>query len=356
MSPLDRLRELIEAHTPESGPNLTAFPGLIFYRGECRTDPRRGEADSLALALVVQGSKKVRVGSMELEYGPGQVLVLTRSLSFDTWVTKASRTKPYLSMYQSIAPNLVAETLIELSAGVSDGSGTAPGSRSGAVSKSSGSSSGSRSSGSRSSGSRSSSRSGSRAGSDTGSAPGANASSSSVTQTHPDEVYVTDADADLLGAAVRLVRTLDDPTERSVLAPLVLREIVFRLLRSDAAAGLRRTAGNGDDDLRIREAMRYMEAHAKERLTVLRVARAVAMSPSHFAHRFRDVARVTPMQYLKHVRLREARLLLLEEGARAAEAGKRVGYRSPAHFSRDFVQAFGVAPSRYAERFRSGGG
>lgn len=177
-----------------------------------------------------------------------------------------------------------------------------------------------------------------------------------MTQTHPDEVYVTDADADLLGAAVRLVRTLDDPTERSVLAPLVLREIVFRLLRSDAAAGLRRTAGNGDDDLRIREAMRYMEAHAKERLTVLRVARAVAMSPSHFAHRFRDVARVTPMQYLKHVRLREARLLLLEEGARAAEAGKRVGYRSPAHFSRDFVQAFGVAPSRYAERFRSGGG
>ena len=297
-SELERLRKLIERHATDFGPNYTPLPGLTLYRSDCTTDPRRGEADSLALAFVVQGSKKVRVGDAELEYGPGQVLVLTRSLSFDTWITRGSQMRPYLSMYQAIPPNLVAETLIELS-GAEDSAPTA-----------------------------------------------------TSTRSHFGEVYVTEADPDLLGATVRLVRTLDDPTARSILGPMILREIVFHLLRSDAAAGLRESACNSGDELRIREAMLYMEANANQRLTVPQVAKAVAMSPSHFAHRFRDVARVTPMQYLKHVRLREARLLLLEEGARASEAGERVGYRSPSHFSRDFAQAFGVSPSQYAERFR----
>src|SRR5690606_6527160 len=111
-------------------------------------------------------------------------------------------------------------------------------------------------------------------------------------------------DSRLVDALCRLVSTLDDPVERRVLAPLALREIVFRLLRSDAAAALRRVAGN--DDQRIRRALCFMSDHATRRLTVPEIARHVAMSPSHFAHRFREIVRVSPMRYLKQVRLQHA--------------------------------------------------
>jgi AraC-like DNA-binding protein len=98
--------------------------------------------------------------------------------------------------------------------------------------------------------------------------------------------------------------------------------------------------------------MAYVRAHSARRLTVAELAHHAAMSPSHFAHRFREVARVTPMQYVKHVRLEEARVLLLEPGTRAREVGDRVGYRSASHFSRDFAEAFGMPPARYADRLR----
>jgi transcriptional regulator GlxA family with amidase domain len=88
-----------------------------------------------------------------------------------------------------------------------------------------------------------------------------------------------------------------------VVAPLVLGELVFRLLRSEWAAELRRSAAHGGDHQRVARAMAFMRANLGRRLTVATIARQVAMSPSHFAHRFREVARTSPMTYLKHLRL-----------------------------------------------------
>ncbi|WP_437626500.1 helix-turn-helix domain-containing protein [Sorangium sp. So ce1151] len=97
--------------------------------------------------------------------------------------------------------------------------------------------------------------------------------------------------------------------------------------------------------------MRFLRANVERPLSVEEVARHVAMSPSHFAHRFRAVARVSPMRYLKQLRLEHARTLLLS-GLRASEAAQRAGYESASHFTRDFKSRFGAAPGDYAERFR----
>jgi AraC-like DNA-binding protein len=139
-----------------------------------------------------------------------------------------------------------------------------------------------------------------------------------------------------------------------VLAPLALREIVFRLLRSPAASALLALATANGEAARIQQAMAFIEANAARRLSVAAVARHVAMSPSHFAHRFRDVASVSPMRFLKHVRLERARSLLLAEGLSVAEAAERVGYASASHFTRDFKRLFGLAPARYAGAFQQG--
>jgi len=139
--------------------------------------------------------------------------------------------------------------------------------------------------------------------------------------------------------------------ERRVLAPLSLRELIFHLLRSEHAATLR-WAARGPDRARIQEAMTFLREHHEQKLTVEAVARRVAMSPSHFAHRFREVARMSPMRYLKTVRLQAARELLLVRGVGAAEAAGKVGYQSVSHFTRDFGRHFGEPPARYATRFR----
>ena len=102
----------------------------------------------------------------------------------------------------------------------------------------------------------------------------------------------------------------------------------------------------------ITEAMRLMRKQAFRPLSVEGIARQVAMSPSHFAHRFRAVARMTPMRFVKEVRLDAARTLLLSQGTRASEVALRVGYESPAHFARDFKRRFGASPVRYARRLR----
>jgi len=97
--------------------------------------------------------------------------------------------------------------------------------------------------------------------------------------------------------------------------------------------------------------MEWMRTHAAEALTVPRIARQAGMSASHFAHCFTELARISPMRYLKRVRLEQAQTLLLGSRARASEVAHLVGYRSPSHFTRDFKAQFGVPPSQFAREF-----
>jgi AraC-like DNA-binding protein len=133
-----------------------------------------------------------------------------------------------------------------------------------------------------------------------------------------------------------------------LLAPLAIDEILFRLLRSEAAAAIRSGVGMAADAQRILESMQRIREQHADKLSVEGLARKAGMSPSHYAHRFRAVARVSPMRYVREVRLDRARNLLLASGARAGEVALTVGFESPAHFAREFKRRFGVPPSRSA--------
>jgi AraC-like DNA-binding protein len=168
----------------------------------------------------------------------------------------------------------------------------------------------------------------------------------------PVPAYVAPLDEAVTGTLVRLLRATSNPVEARVLAPLVMNELVFRLLRSDAAGYVRSAVQGGDAP--IQEAMRYMRENATRALSVEQVARHVGMSSSHFAHRFSTVARVSPMRFLKQLRLEAARELMLGQRVRAGEAANQVGYESTSHFNRDFKQAFGASPGQYVKRVREG--
>jgi len=267
---------------------------MHFYRASAPIRYRKQPVFAPRLIVAAQGRKRARFRAGELDYDAEQYLVVTGGTKIEGEVLEASPEKPYLAVCVALGPETVARTLV----GLAD---TAP--------------------------------------------------SSTTPAAEPAlPAFVAPQEEPIADAVLRLLRALDDPLERRVLAPLVMEELVFRLLRSDAAAFVRGSVREGD--AAIQEAMRFMRENGTRALTLEQVARHVGMSVSHFAHRFSAVARVSPMRFMKQLRLDAARELMLGHNVRAGDAALQVGYESTSHFTRDFKQAYGAAPGEYVRRLR----
>jgi AraC-like DNA-binding protein len=168
----------------------------------------------------------------------------------------------------------------------------------------------------------------------------------------PGQGDVKAMDASLLDAVVRLVRLLDSPTEARVLAPLVRREIVSRLLLGAQGARLRHIAILGGYTHHIARAVDLLRKDFSQPLRMERIAQALGMSVSGFHHQFKAVTAMSPLQFQKRLRLQEARRLMLGEHLDAASAGYRVGYDDAAHFNREYKSMFGLPPMRDVEQLR----
>jgi AraC-like DNA-binding protein len=164
---------------------------------------------------------------------------------------------------------------------------------------------------------------------------------------------VSPMDANLLDAVVRLIRLLDAPVEHKVLAPLITREIVFRLLAGGQGARLSHLLASGADTRRISKAIGRLRENFDQPLRIDDMARELGMSVSGFHHHFKSVTAMSPLQFQKQIRLQEARRLMLGEDLDAASAGFRVGYEDPSYFSREYKKLFGAPPQRDIARLRN---
>jgi AraC-like DNA-binding protein len=150
----------------------------------------------------------------------------------------------------------------------------------------------------------------------------------------------------LFEAFHRLVTLLDEPDDIPILAPLIQRELLYRLIMSDQGERLRQIASAGSPGNQTTRAIGWLKAHFAEPLRIEDLAARSQMSPSTFHHHFRSLTAMSPLQYQKWLRLSEARRLMLAERLDAATASVRVGYESPSQFSREYRRLFGAPPSR----------
>ena len=157
---------------------------------------------------------------------------------------------------------------------------------------------------------------------------------------------MTPVEPPLLDAVTRLVALLDSPQDIGPLAPLVLREITYRVLAGPQGLAAAQIASAGAPAQRIARAIRWLKDHFADPLRIESLAKHVRMSPSAFHLHFKSVTAMSPLQYQKRLRLQEARRLMLGEGLDAAEAAFRVGYESPSQFSREYRRMFGAPPRR----------
>ncbi|MDN5597624.1 MAG: AraC family transcriptional regulator, partial [Pseudomonas sp.] len=150
----------------------------------------------------------------------------------------------------------------------------------------------------------------------------------------------------MLAAFARLVTLLDEPEAIPVLAPLIQREIHYRLLKSDQAGRLRQICSVDGQGYRIAKAIDWLKLNFDGALRVEELAARVQMSAATFHHHFRQLTAMSPLQYQKWLRLNEARRLMLNEHQDVSSAAFKVGYESPSQFSREYSRLFGVPPKR----------
>jgi len=282
----DSMVERVLRLAPRQGANATCVPGLQLYRFDRPNEPLFSLYEP-SLCLIVQGSKRVLIGDQVLNYGPMRHLVVSQDLPMTGQVLEANPMSPYLCIALSVSAQQIASLLLDI------GRPTEP--------------------------------------------PNAGSASG---------MYTEDSSAELIEATYRLIRLLDTPADVPALAPLIQREILYRLLTSPNGWRLARTATPDSYDQRVARVISWMRDRYREPLRVADLARAVHMSESSLHQNFKAVTALTPIQYQKQLRLQEARRLMLAECASAAVVARHVGYESPSQFSREYARMFGAPPGR----------
>jgi AraC-like DNA-binding protein len=288
--------EFIErlAHIVGHDGSVEALPGLMLHRASAPTGLAHGVSFP-SFCLIAQGSKEVFLGHKRYRFDPAHYLISSVSLPYATSVTEASEERPYLGFVLRLDPAVVGSVLVEV----------------GHV------------------------------------APRRHTAATAID--------VSPLDADLLDAAVRLLRLVQSPTGVRFLAPPITREIVYRLLMGAQSERLHQIAAQGGNSHRIAEAVESLRKDFNKPLRIEQIARELGMSISSLNHHFRTLTAMSPLQFQKQLRLQEARRLMLSEGFDATRAGSHVGYSDSSHFTREYKRLFGEPPMRDVEQLRDGG-
>jgi AraC-like DNA-binding protein len=165
-------------------------------------------------------------------------------------------------------------------------------------------------------------------------------------------VYVAPSDASIVNAARRLMECLPQPGDAELLAPLILDEILIRLLRSPIGVRVAQMGFAESSVHRVAKAIAWLRENYSQPMKVEDLADLVHMSVSSFHEHFKSVTSMSPLHYQKTLRLQEARRLMLSTMMDAGAASQRVGYLSASQFSREYSRFFGSAPTRDIAKLR----
>ena len=156
----------------------------------------------------------------------------------------------------------------------------------------------------------------------------------------------------LRSALIRLLRAVRSPVDSRILAPTLVREILYFVLRSDQGAQLRALAPSNSQAHRVTAIIQHLDQHYEQPFNIPTLAQRAGMSESVFHQAFKTVTLMSPLQYIKRIRLHRARIMIVGQGLKAGEAAFKVGYANASQFSREFKRLFGVQPSRAADSLR----
>ena len=279
---LDAARRYAEHHADANGLAETPICGLTILRDTGRGALQYAISRPL-VALVLQGAKRVMLGSSAFDFGAGDSLLITADVPTVSQITRASLGAPYLALVVELDLAVVADLVTEI--------GPAP-----------------------------------------------------FMAGTPVRVDLTEDE--VADVALRLLRLLDRPASVPVLHDQLVRELHYWLLSGHHGGAIRALGLPDSHARRIARAVAIIRAEFAQPLPVERLARAAGMSASAFHQHFREQTSLTPLQFQKQLRLIEARRLMLAQGIAIASAAHAVGYESVSQFTREYGRLFGMPPGR----------
>lgn len=288
----EELATLVDRHTHSkgNGSHATAIDALAFMR-ECDSVRAMHGVSEPVLGLVLQGKKEVLLNEEAYRYGVAQYLVVSVDLPMSGCAVEATPDKPYLCLKLKLDSTQLCEIIAQ----------------------------------------------------------------TNPSTDHKDSVsgwFISNADSTLIDCAIRLTKLLETPQDIPFLAPMVIREIYYRLLAGEQGEAIRQIATAGSNMQRIAEVIKRLKADFAQPLRVEDLAEQANMSASSFHRHFKQVTSMSPLQYQKQLRLSAARQIMLSENVGATQVAHQVGYESISQFSREYARMFGAPPIRDIERLR----
>lgn len=287
------LAALVDRQTDSGGNGVhpTLIPALGLMRESSTLIQMRGVSEPI-LGIVVQGAKEVVLNEETYRYGVAQYLVVSVDLPVCGCAIEATPEQPYLGFKLDLDPVQLCDIIAQTNLGVDQKDNSVKG------------------------------------------------------------WFISDADSSLIDCAIRLTRLLDTPQDIPFLAPMIIREIYYRLLIGEQAEAVRQIATSGSNMQRIAEVIKLIKTDFMKPLRIEELAEHANMSTSSFHRHFKEVTSMSPLQYQKQLRLLTARQMMLAESADATHTAYQVGYESPSQFSREYARMFGAPPMKDIERLR----
>ncbi|MCM3172290.1 AraC family transcriptional regulator [Paenibacillus sp. MER 99-2] len=283
--------EIVQRLAIQEGLQQTKIPSLSFLRASTTSEPLPAQYEP-SIYVIAQGTKIVTLGDKNYIYNSDNYLTASVRLPITGQIIEASPDKPYLCVKLRFSADQIAEIVR-----------------------------------------------------DTPQLPVASSRLNSG-------LSVCKTSAELLSAMTRLVSLLETPQDIPFLAPLIIREILYRILHDENSQLILQLALGSERAVSISKAITIINQDYAEPLKINELAKSINLSPSALHHQFKRVTAMSPLQYQKKIRLQEARRLLFAESLEAAEVGYQVGYESPSQFSREYAKMFGLPPIRDVKRLR----
>lgn len=282
---IEELNRNIARWTEQGEMHTTTIPGLALFRRTGPTEPVSGIYEP-GVCLVAQGAKRVMLGDDTYRYDGQHYLITSVHLPTIVQVIEASPEKPYLGLRLKFDLREVSQLMVD----------------------------------------------------------------SNLPQPRPQQssrgMATGKVTLPLVNAFIRLIDLLAEEKDIPILAPVIQREIIYRLLVGDQGERLRQIATAGSQSQQIAKAIGWLQNNYAQSISMDQLAAQTNMSTSTFHHHFRSLTALSPLQYQKQLRLQEARRLMLAERMDAANAAFQVGYESPSQFNREYSRMFGAPPLR----------
>ncbi len=291
MSTNPELVQRIERRALSEHNTTTAYQPLTLHRWTHPTDPISYML-SPNICLIGQGVKRVMLGDEIYIYDAQHFLLSSLDLPVTAEIMEASEEKPYLGLTLNLNLNLLSQLMMDSNLPAPERKLACQG------------------------------------------------------------VSVSPLEPDLLGAIYRLMDLLETPEDLPIMAPLIEKEICYRLLRGVQGPRLRQMVTHGSQSHSIARAVQWLKQSYRESFKVSDLAHRVGMSDSAFYAHFRELTTMTPLQFQKKLRLEEARRLMLTQDQDAASASFMVGYESPSQFNREYKRLFGMPPLKDIKQLR----